>query len=110
MQEAVLVAEEYEAYEALQSTVNETHALEAALEQSIVDRLQTLPTCTYIEAVGTKKEEEECPLCFEVFSPEDEVRLLLCKHCFHRECIDRWLLEAQAGKHRTCPLCSGCPI
>ena len=40
-------------------------------------------------------------LCFNnVDRVEDIVRILPCKHQFHKSCIDQWLLEK-----RTCPMC-----
>ncbi|XP_078401755.1 E3 ubiquitin-protein ligase RNF149-like [Cetorhinus maximus] len=41
-----------------------------------------------------------CAVCIEVYKSRDVVRILPCKHVFHRICIDPWLLE-----HRTCPMC-----
>ncbi|XP_043548631.1 E3 ubiquitin-protein ligase RNF149-like, partial [Chiloscyllium plagiosum] len=41
-----------------------------------------------------------CAVCIEVYRSRDVVRILPCKHVFHRICIDPWLLE-----HRTCPMC-----
>ncbi|GCB62891.1 E3 ubiquitin-protein ligase RNF149-like [Scyliorhinus torazame] len=41
-----------------------------------------------------------CAVCIEVYRYRDVVRILPCKHVFHRICIDPWLLE-----HRTCPMC-----
>ncbi|XP_067842793.1 E3 ubiquitin-protein ligase RNF149-like [Heptranchias perlo] len=41
-----------------------------------------------------------CAVCIEVYRSRDVVRILPCKHVFHRLCIDPWLLE-----HRTCPMC-----
>uniref|UniRef100_A0A8D0E8Q7 Ring finger protein 149 n=1 Tax=Salvator merianae TaxID=96440 RepID=A0A8D0E8Q7_SALMN len=43
---------------------------------------------------------ENCAVCIENYKPKDTVRILPCKHVFHRHCIDPWLLE-----HRTCPMC-----
>ncbi|KAM6446658.1 E3 ubiquitin-protein ligase RNF149 isoform 2-T2 [Liasis olivaceus] len=43
---------------------------------------------------------ENCAICIENYKAKDNVRLLPCKHIFHKLCIDPWLLE-----HRTCPVC-----
>ena len=45
----------------------------------------------------------------EVFKPEDTVRLLPCKHCFHAECIDR-CFQQKAYQQRSCPLCKADPL
>nr|XP_048692168.1 RING finger protein 148 [Caretta caretta] len=47
-----------------------------------------------------KTDAENCVVCLEVYKPKDVVRILRCRHIFHRKCIDPWLL-----KHRTCPVC-----
>lgn len=49
---------------------------------------------------GVDIEAENCAVCIENYKPKDVVRILPCKHIFHRLCIDPWLLE-----HRTCPMC-----
>ncbi|XP_010534025.1 PREDICTED: RING-H2 finger protein ATL68-like [Tarenaya hassleriana] len=42
-----------------------------------------------------------CPICLEVYMPEDKVVCLSkCHHLFHPACIDRWL-----RKNPTCPNC-----
>jgi len=50
---------------------------------------------------------EECTICLKNWTSTDLVRTLPCSaaglqgHCFHTECIDRWLLTS--GR---CPLCN----
>lgn len=43
--------------------------------------------------------EDECSICLE--EKQDVITVLLCKHKFHKNCIDKWL------KIRlTCPNCN----
>lgn len=42
-----------------------------------------------------------CLICFEEYTPEDDVRILDCEHFFHPDCVDRWLI----GHSRCCPYC-----
>uniref|UniRef100_G3UGR0 Ring finger protein 149 n=1 Tax=Loxodonta africana TaxID=9785 RepID=G3UGR0_LOXAF len=49
---------------------------------------------------GIDVDAENCAVCIENFKAKDVVRILPCKHIFHRTCIDPWLLD-----HRTCPMC-----
>ncbi|GFG33175.1 hypothetical protein Cfor_06759, partial [Coptotermes formosanus] len=43
---------------------------------------------------------ECCAVCIEPYKLSDVLRILPCRHEFHKLCIDPWLLE-----HRTCPMC-----
>ncbi|XP_021928938.1 protein goliath isoform X2 [Zootermopsis nevadensis] len=43
---------------------------------------------------------ECCAVCIEPYKISDVLRILPCRHEFHKFCIDPWLLE-----HRTCPMC-----
>jgi hypothetical protein len=48
------------------------------------------------------EEDNECPICMEVFQLDEIVSWspnALCSHVFHHECIKEWLL-----RHGTCPL------
>ncbi|XP_068235673.1 uncharacterized protein [Palaemon carinicauda] len=45
-------------------------------------------------------ENECCAICIEPYQVSDTVRILPCRHQFHKYCVDPWLLE-----HRTCPMC-----
>lgn len=43
---------------------------------------------------------EHCAICIEPYRPFDNIRILPCRHYFHKVCIDPWLLE-----QRSCPMC-----
>ncbi|KAM4802371.1 E3 ubiquitin-protein ligase RNF149-like [Urocitellus parryii] len=49
---------------------------------------------------GIDVDAENCAVCIENFKVKDVIRILPCKHIFHRICVDPWLLD-----HRTCPMC-----
>ncbi|XP_020694714.1 RING-H2 finger protein ATL79-like [Dendrobium catenatum] len=50
---------------------------------------------------GDGDEERMCPVCLVEFNDGDGVRKLPeCMHCFHVQCIDKWLLL-----HSSCPVC-----
>lgn len=69
----------------------------AGVEQVFID---TFPVFLY-GAVRGLKDSADCAVCLTEFVNEDKLRLLpKCKHAFHMECIDTWLLS-----HSTCPLC-----
>ena len=45
--------------------------------------------------------EPECSICFADYEEDDEVRILKCKHEYHKSCVDQWLM-----RHRNrCPKC-----
>uniref|UniRef100_A0A1B6F3T8 RING-type domain-containing protein n=1 Tax=Cuerna arida TaxID=1464854 RepID=A0A1B6F3T8_9HEMI len=50
--------------------------------------------------LGDKGDGECCAICIEPYRTSEVVRILPCRHEFHRGCIDPWLVE-----HRTCPMC-----
>lgn len=62
----------------------------------IQDEISKLPLQKYSEDL----EFTECPICLDVFQTNEEVRVLSCKHCFHRNCIDSWLRSMLK-----CPIC-----
>uniref|UniRef100_A0A673GMZ1 RING finger protein 150 n=1 Tax=Sinocyclocheilus rhinocerous TaxID=307959 RepID=A0A673GMZ1_9TELE len=43
---------------------------------------------------------DNCAVCIEDYKPNDVVRILPCRHVFHKNCVDPWLQD-----HRTCPMC-----
>ncbi|XP_017297442.1 RING finger protein 150 [Kryptolebias marmoratus] len=48
----------------------------------------------------TEADFDNCAVCIEGYKPNDVVRILPCRHLFHKSCVDPWLLD-----HRTCPMC-----
>nr|KAF6402336.1 ring finger protein 150 [Rousettus aegyptiacus] len=48
----------------------------------------------------TESDFDNCAVCIEGYKPSDVVRILPCRHLFHKSCVDPWLLD-----HRTCPMC-----
>lgn len=46
--------------------------------------------------------DSECSICFGAYDDGDEVRKLACRHHFHRQCVDEWLL----GHQNCCPMCN----
>ncbi|XP_061895995.1 E3 ubiquitin-protein ligase RNF130 [Entelurus aequoreus] len=48
----------------------------------------------------TDPDYNHCAVCIEAYQLNDVVRILPCKHVFHKVCVDPWLNE-----HCTCPMC-----
>lgn len=64
------------------------------------DDLEKLP-CYYYATRGTERSVSECAVCLEMFEDGDKCRMLpQCKHSFHVDCVDSWLLRAAI-----CPTC-----
>ncbi|XP_061888300.1 RING finger protein 150a isoform X1 [Entelurus aequoreus] len=48
----------------------------------------------------TDRDFDSCAVCIEAYKPNDVVRVLPCRHVFHKHCVDPWLHD-----HQTCPMC-----
>lgn len=46
-------------------------------------------------------ETMQCLICLDEYQQEDDVRVMSCRHAFHKECVDKWL---STGKNN-CPAC-----
>lgn len=54
-----------------------------------------------LEEFEMGKYNETCGICLENFRPKEEVRVLPCKHAFHKQCVDKWITERLS----CCPFC-----
>lgn len=52
-------------------------------------------------AMRRRETAPECAVCLSEFSGDESVRDLKCKHVFHKDCLDKWMLQCRS----TCPLC-----
>jgi hypothetical protein len=52
------------------------------------------------ESMGIQAEDAQCAICLSTYETADKIRYLPCKHHFHSNCIDEWLI-----KNKTCPFC-----
>lgn len=43
----------------------------------------------------------QCLICLDDYEPEDQVRVMSCRHAFHKGCVDEWLLKGR----NNCPAC-----
>ncbi len=50
-------------------------------------------------------QSSSCIICLDELDCGDVVKLLPCKHFFHNQCIESWLLGGQSAKNRRCPVC-----
>ncbi|RDB16059.1 hypothetical protein Hypma_003479 [Hypsizygus marmoreus] len=44
---------------------------------------------------------ERCLICLDDYAPEDNIRVMTCRHAFHKICVDKWL---ETGRNN-CPAC-----
>ena len=83
-------------------------------ERRSVELLKGLPTRVLVEGdpelAATDEDGAECPLCLGNFLLHDELRVLPCRHGFHKHCIDRWLIVSQEYQQRECPMCKADPL
>jgi len=61
-----------------------------------ISKLKTIP----FNSATLDGEDDSCAVCLENYKDGENIRILPCKHLFHKSCIDPWLLN-----HRTCPMC-----
>ncbi|KIO23896.1 hypothetical protein M407DRAFT_77559 [Tulasnella calospora MUT 4182] len=43
----------------------------------------------------------QCLICLSDYEPDEDIRVMSCKHAFHQPCVDKWL---EVGRNN-CPAC-----
>ncbi|KAJ2858603.1 hypothetical protein GGI22_003294 [Coemansia erecta] len=85
-------------YETPESDLEPLEIKNEVLQQELAQIIQRVGTCSY-----SFTEEGGCAICLSRYAQKDLLRLLPCKHAFHRGCIDAWLLSKDMTVH--CPVC-----
>ncbi|KAJ2769430.1 hypothetical protein IWQ57_003108 [Coemansia nantahalensis] len=71
---------------------------EQALQQQLADIIVRSGCGSY-----SFTEETRCAICLDGYVRNAPLRVLPCRHAFHRECVDTWLLSDAGAAH--CPVC-----
>ncbi|KAL5270311.1 hypothetical protein ACHWQZ_G001152 [Mnemiopsis leidyi] len=61
---------------------------------------QTPDNASTCSSISSNEDADFCPVCLDLYKPREVIRILPCKHEFHKNCVDPWLFD-----HRTCPMC-----
>jgi hypothetical protein len=78
--------------------LNEMNPIPITLD---TDVLNSFELNKYSDIKEKENDYRLCPICLIEHEDEDVVRILKCKHFFHKSCIDEWL-----NKHSyKCPIC-----
>ncbi|KAJ4950999.1 hypothetical protein NE237_027831 [Protea cynaroides] len=87
-----------------EATIMRTHGHEPAMAGGVDPCvIASLPVFTYkeLKQQDEKNVSRECAVCLGLFQDEEMIWLLPnCKHFFHSDCINRWLIS-----NTTCPIC-----
>jgi hypothetical protein len=93
---------------------NRTRFLDHEMLQNLLEQLQSqnqqrgmnrqdinkIETINFTKTSSDEKESEKCPICITDYEDKEKLKKLPCKHLFHPECIDTWLVQ-----NSLCPVC-----
>ncbi|XP_014219641.1 E3 ubiquitin-protein ligase RNF13-like [Copidosoma floridanum] len=57
------------------------------------------------ESRNRRQDEKSCMICLEDTNKDDAVRLVPCKHAFHKTCIEQWRVTGAGQARNRCPIC-----
>mmetsp|Transcript_42576 Transcript_42576/g.66697 ORF Transcript_42576/g.66697 Transcript_42576/m.66697 type:complete len:164 (-) Transcript_42576:354-845(-) len=87
-------ANDYDALLAL----DEQNTISRGAEQVQINRLPAYK-------VTQSSKAAPCSVCLDDLSPGEDARIMPCLHQFHKDCIDKWLMEKTE-----CPVCKVNPF
>ena len=61
-----------------------------------------------VSPLMSTEDRPSCAICLDLFEDGDEIRVLDCDHCFHRRCIDTWLLGTLSDESTYTSVCPTC--
>lgn len=61
------------------------------------DQVDKIPLIKF----NNNHQDQPCSVCYVEFLDDQLVRRTPCDHCFHQECLDKWLLNYNS----ICPVC-----
>lgn len=61
--------------------------------------IDAIPVEVFTEATA-RSGDATCCICMENYMETNVLRTLACGHCFHKDCVDKWLRQKA-----TCPIC-----
>ena len=73
------------------------YAAEGGVASNCIDRVSLNPPPTVCSVLTP----HQCLICLDDYEPEEDLRVMSCKHFFHQNCVDKWL---QVGRNN-CPAC-----
>lgn len=79
-------------------TTDEAPAVQITPTVVHIPRQTPLPDMAVLES-----DSSDCCICMEPIPKNSQIRALSCKHVYHTECLDKWLLMDINHK---CPLCA----
>jgi len=73
------------------------------------EEIVKLPSALFCNSMAEGKDENDsgvkCLVCQFAYEEGETIRTLPCKHYFHHECVDRWLMAKDC-----CPYCRQCIV
>ena len=86
----------------IKSTDIPQYATEGKVASNCIDRVSLDPPPPFFFlSFLTPNPQHQCLICLDDYEPEEDLRVMSCKHFFHQNCVDKWL---QVGRNN-CPAC-----
>ncbi|GAX83698.1 hypothetical protein CEUSTIGMA_g11123.t1 [Chlamydomonas eustigma] len=84
------------------------HELKERLETSGMDPSCFLEKRELVDQLlePSNSSASTCAICSDDYCSGDILRILKCRHKFHIECVDKWLLACDYSRPPACPMCN----